>query len=169
MSTAIRAGVLALSLGIAPSLIYAEEVRLVCSGVVAGTEQVNAGTSTDPYSGAKEREYADIPVERSVVHELRFDEVAGTFAIKGNHLQISKMGSEDGWIPAKTVEFSEAAIKVVFSQSGVETARDIFSLGAAKLFRPSTSKGTLDRYTGLWRLGSAVLPCQKADLEERKF
>lgn len=169
MRRAIQTCAVTLVLGFAPLLSYADEVRLICSGIVAGTERVNAGTSTNQYTGQQKREYADIPVERSVVHELRFDEIAGTFAIKGNELQISKKGSEDGWIPAKSVDISEAAIKVEFHQSGVETARDILSFGAAKLYRPSTPTGTLDRYTGLWRIGEATLACQKAELQDRKF
>lgn len=164
---------LACALGLAGLLLagpcQAEETRLICSGTVQTVAQVATGRSTNPYTGAQETDTASIPVETAVVREIRFDEAAGTFWIKGNLLNISSKDAVDGWIPAAKVEFSDAEIRVEFKQHGAEKARDILSLGAAKLYRPSVPTASLDRVTGIWRAGRAALPCQKVDPLERKF
>lgn len=169
LQTAVFAGyaVVASLLLAAPS--QAEETRLICSGTVQTTKQVATGRSTNPYTGAQQTDTASIPVEAAVVHEIRFDEAAATFWIKGNLLNVSPKGAVDGWIPAAKVEFSDAEIRVEFKQHGAEKARDLLSFGAAKLYRPSVPTGSLDRVSGVWRVGPAALPCQKLEAVERKF
>lgn len=146
---------------------FAEEVRLICEGVVTRTRSVPSGTSVNENTGAKQTEYASVPYSDDAVREIRFDEGNGEFWYKGES-GLSKDGAVDGWIPAKEVQFTESEITARFGTGGSRKAKEILSFGLARLI-DGAPVGTLDRYTGIWRIDDDVLTCRKMAIEERKF
>lgn len=158
---------IALSVLIPAPQIYADEVRLICSGVHSGTRRVESGTHYDENTGRQKTEYANVPYETELVREIRFDEDANEFWYKGSE-GLSTRNSEDGWIPAKELEFSEAEIVVEFTHGAFKIFRDVLSLGITRLTEGKPI-GTLDRYSGIWRILGYQMNCLKLDVSERRF
>ena len=146
--------------------ILADEVRLICEGVVTDSVRQKSGEHINPNTGKSEPDYMNIPTKVDVLREIRFDEESGEFWYKGA-TWLSSDGSEDGWVPAVEVEFTDDLITARFKPGGRKKLADILSFGITAL----TNKpiGELDRYSGIWRMNGAGITCRKLETEERKF
>ena len=166
MRTLLAAAVIVCSI----SLNYADatEVHLICQGIVSGTNSQPAGEHVDPNSGRTVKEHVSVPFESSVIREIRFDEATGSFWYKGSS-GIGTRGITNGWVPAKQVRFSEAQINVQFESTNREKVLNVLSFGLELVVGPGIPYGVLDRYTGIWRIGSTTLNCKKIDETERRF
>jgi hypothetical protein len=156
-----------LMLTLVTSQSLAEEVRLICTGVHSGTRSVPAGQRINPTTGLSEQAYASVPYQTELVREIRFDEAKEKFRLKGSGAVGSKQ-DEDEWVSAKHVVFTETAIEVEFDRSRLGRARNILSFGLAQAME-GKPVGTLDRYSGIWRMMGEQLNCQKLETTDRKF